>query len=177
MRLGEPIRIKQRLRLRFHNALGRVGDCILGFHQLGPQSLDLCPAFVRVHCFDSRFPFLGLFNDCGFALRNNNSSHRLYSFVKCRARAVAAEQMARYMVLDNYRNNWLRLGFEDADLAGRGSDRFLDAMVAWGSETDIERRLQAHFDAGADHVAIQPFDPAGGPAPDMAALRAFAPAG
>ncbi len=94
-----------------------------------------------------------------------------------RARAVAAEQMARYMVLDNYRNNWLRLGFDETDLAGRGSDRFLDAMVAWGSETDIERRLQAHFDAGADHVAIQPFDPAGGPAPDMAALRAFAPAG
>ena len=94
-----------------------------------------------------------------------------------RARRVAAEQMARYMILANYRNNWLRLGFTEDDLAGRGSDRFLDAMVAWGSEAEIERRIQAHFDAGADHVAIQPFDPDGRPTPGWTALAAFAPTG
>jgi hypothetical protein len=37
------------------------------------------------------------------------------------------------MAMPNYRNNWLRLGFTADELAGRGSDRFLDAMVAWGS--------------------------------------------
>jgi 2-methylisocitrate lyase-like PEP mutase family enzyme len=31
----------------------------------------------------------------------------------------------------------------------------VDAIVAWGSEDDIVRRVQAHFDAGADHVCIQ----------------------
>ena len=91
------------------------------------------------------------------------------------ARRVAGEQLARYMVLPNYRNCWLSLGFDEGDLSGRGSDRFLDAMVAWGSEAKIRERLQAHFDAGADHVAIQPFDPNGGPSPDWNALAVFAP--
>ena len=91
------------------------------------------------------------------------------------SRRIAAEQLARYLVLPNYRNCWLSLGFDENDLAGRGSDRFLDAMVAWGSEDTIRQRLQAHFDAGADHVAIQPFDPGGGPSPDWDALATFAP--
>ena len=91
------------------------------------------------------------------------------------AREVAAKQLAMYLVLPNYRNCWLRLGFTEEDLSGQGSDRFLDAMVAWGSEATIRARLQAHFDAGADHVAIQPFDPAGGTSPDWNALAVFAP--
>ena len=91
------------------------------------------------------------------------------------ARRVAGEQLARYMVLPNYRNCWLSLGFSEDELSGRGSDRFLDAMVAWGSEDAIRARLQAHFDAGADHVTIQPFDPEGGAMPDWKALEAFAP--
>ncbi len=91
------------------------------------------------------------------------------------ARRVAGEQLARYMVLPNYRNCWLSLGFTEDDLSGSGSDRFLDAMVAWGTEAAIGDRLQAHFDAGADHVAIQPFDPAGSASPDWNALAAFAP--
>ena len=84
--------------------------------------------------------------------------------------------MRRYMTMPNYRNNWLRQGFSEAELAGAGAARFLDAMVAWGSETEIRERLDAHLAAGADHVAIQPFDPAGGPLPDARALAAFAPA-
>jgi len=91
------------------------------------------------------------------------------------AREVAAKQLAMYLVLPNYRNCWLSLGFTEEDLSGQGSDRFLDAMVAWGSEATIRARLQAHFDAGADHVAIQPFDPAGGTSPDWNALAVFAP--
>lgn len=93
------------------------------------------------------------------------------------ARAVAAKQLSRYMPLPNYRNNWLRQGFSEEDLSGQGSTRFLDAMVAWGDESAIRKRLDEHFAAGATHVCIQPFDPAGGHGIDWRALEAFAPGG
>jgi probable F420-dependent oxidoreductase len=73
-----------------------------------------------------------------------------------KARAVARQVMTFYLPLTNYRNNWKRLGFSDEDLARGGSDRFLDAMVAWGNEAAIRQRVQAHFDAGASHVCIHP---------------------
>ena len=91
-----------------------------------------------------------------------------------KARGVARQAMAFYLPLTNYRNNWLRLGFGDEDLAGGGSDRFLDAMVAWGSEAAIRQRIQAHFDAGASHVCIQPLHPDGQPLPDFNALTVLA---
>lgn len=91
------------------------------------------------------------------------------------ARDVASANLARYMTLPNYRNNWLRLGFTEDELSGRGSDRFLDAMVAWGDEKTIRGRLQEHVDAGATHVCIQPVNPDGGNDPDWNALEALAP--
>ncbi len=93
------------------------------------------------------------------------------------ARDVASKQMARYMALPNYYNNWLRLGFTEDEISGRGSDRFLDAMVAWGDRARIQARIDAHFEAGATHVCIQPFDPSGAAGPDWAAIEAFAPGG
>jgi hypothetical protein len=81
------------------------------------------------------------------------------------------------MAMPNYRNNWLRLGFGEDELAGRGSDRFLDAMVAWGSAGSIRDRLKAHVDAGATHVCIQPLNPDGSALPDWKALEALAPGG
>src|ERR1700736_3702492 len=72
------------------------------------------------------------------------------------ARRIGRIALERYMKLENYVNNWRRLGFTDADLAGGGSDRFIDANVAWGDEDAIRARVQAHWDAGADHVCIQP---------------------
>lgn len=86
------------------------------------------------------------------------------------ARAAARKELARYMTLDNYRNNWLRTGFTADDMEGGGSDRLMDAMVAWGSAATVAERLRAHFDAGADQVCIQPIA-ATGP-PDWQALRA-----
>ncbi len=91
------------------------------------------------------------------------------------ARKVARDNMARYMPLTNYRNNWLRQGFSEAELDNGGSDRFLDAMVAWGDAATIKARIQAHFDAGANHVCVQPLNPDGSPLPHMAALEALAP--
>ena len=92
-----------------------------------------------------------------------------------KAREVARQTLAVYMPLPNYRNNWLRLGFSEDDLADGGSDRFLDAMVAWGNESVIQQRIQEHLDAGASHVCIQPLHPEGQPLPDLNALTAFAP--
>ena len=90
------------------------------------------------------------------------------------ARAVAAQALAIYLPLANYRNNWRSLGFSEDDLSGQGSDRFLDAMVAWGSAEALRGRIRDHFDAGASHVCIQPFDPGGSAAPDLGALEAVA---
>jgi probable F420-dependent oxidoreductase len=72
------------------------------------------------------------------------------------ARGLARHELHRYMAMTNYRNNWLRIGFTEADLAEGGSDRFIDAMVLWGDAETIARGLRAHFDAGANHVCIQP---------------------
>ena len=73
-----------------------------------------------------------------------------------RARALGRKELARYMVLPNYRNNWLREGFSEANLANGGSDHFIDAMVLWGDAPTVKKGLRAHFEAGATHVCLQP---------------------
>jgi probable F420-dependent oxidoreductase len=73
-----------------------------------------------------------------------------------KARELGRKELSRYMVLDNYRNNWLRLGFSEAELANGGSDRFIDAMVLWGGKAKVQEGLRAHFAAGATQVCIQP---------------------
>jgi len=70
------------------------------------------------------------------------------------ARAAAREQLAFYLHLPNYANHLRRLGFDDGDLAPHASDRLVDAIVAWGDERAIARRVREHLDAGADHVSI-----------------------
>jgi probable F420-dependent oxidoreductase len=72
-----------------------------------------------------------------------------------RARAVARAHMAIYLGLPNYVNNLRRLGFGDDDLGGGGSDRLVDAIVAWGDVDAIVARVRGHHDAGADHVCVQ----------------------
>lgn len=74
------------------------------------------------------------------------------------ARATGAKVLKFYQRAPGYRNNWHRLGFTDADIDGM-SDRFVDALVAWGDEAAIRSRIDAHFDAGATHVCIQPLHP------------------
>jgi probable F420-dependent oxidoreductase len=78
-----------------------------------------------------------------------------------KARALGRRELERYLTLPNYRDNWLRLGFSEAELANGGSDRFIDAMVLWGDAATVKRKLRAHFDAGATHVCIQPVHEAG----------------
>jgi probable F420-dependent oxidoreductase len=93
-----------------------------------------------------------------------------------RAREIARVNMKTYLALPNYQNNLRWLGFGDEDLADGGSNRLVDAIVAWGDERAIAERIQAHRDAGADHVCIQPFRADGVPGPDLRILEALAPA-
>ncbi len=71
------------------------------------------------------------------------------------ARDIGRGAVDFYLGLSNYANNWRRLGFTDADLRKPGSDKLIDAVVAYGTPNAIATRLNDHHEAGADHVAIQ----------------------
>lgn len=71
------------------------------------------------------------------------------------ARQLGRDHLAVYLALPNYTNNLRRLGFGDDDFADGGSDKLIDALVAWGDESAIASRLAEHRDAGANHVCIQ----------------------
>jgi probable F420-dependent oxidoreductase len=72
-----------------------------------------------------------------------------------KARAVGRKALEIYFNLTNYLNNWKRLGFTDEDVAKPGSDRLVDAFVAYGTTDAIAARLKEHLAAGADHVPVQ----------------------
>jgi probable F420-dependent oxidoreductase len=91
-----------------------------------------------------------------------------------RARALGREELSRYMVLDNYRNAWLGMGFTEADLSNGGSAAFIDGMMLWGTAEKVKEGLRAHFAAGATHVAIQPVHKVGDTAARDAILAALA---
>lgn len=74
-----------------------------------------------------------------------------------RARELGRQHMAGYLKLPNYVNNLRDVGYNDADFAEDGSERLVDAIVAWGSEEAIVGRVREHLDAGADHVAVQAY--------------------
>jgi probable F420-dependent oxidoreductase len=69
-------------------------------------------------------------------------------------RRVARGFASGYLGLPNYANNLRRLGFTDDDIE-QVSDRIVDATIAWGDVDAIRTRVQAHLDAGADHVCVQ----------------------
>jgi len=72
-----------------------------------------------------------------------------------KGREVARRHMKRYLELDNYANNLRRLGWGDADIANGGSDKLVDAIVAWGGVDAVKARVDAHRKGGADHVCLQ----------------------
>ena len=72
-----------------------------------------------------------------------------------KARVVGRKALEIYLNLTNYLNSWKRLGFTDEDVAKPGSDRLVDAVVAYGTTDAIAARLKQHLAAGADHVAVQ----------------------
>jgi probable F420-dependent oxidoreductase len=94
------------------------------------------------------------------------------------ARSIARVHLSRYVQAPNYVNHWLRLGFTADDMADGGSDRFVDALVAWGDVDAIGVRVAAHLRAGADHVCLQVLteDPATMPYEGWRALATLATA-
>jgi probable F420-dependent oxidoreductase len=93
-----------------------------------------------------------------------------------RARSVGRAALKVYTRLPNYQRNLRDFGFEDPDFENGASDRLVDALIAWGDDAAIRARIEAHFEAGADHVCIQPLRPDGKPGPDVQALDALKPA-
>lgn len=71
-----------------------------------------------------------------------------------KARALALGALEHYRGLPNYRNNWLRLGFSEAEIDAC-DDRLVDALFAIGSVEAVAARVRAHLEAGADHVCLQ----------------------
>lgn len=94
-----------------------------------------------------------------------------------KARTVGRGLVAGLAGIPNYRNSLLRMGFTDEDFADGVSDRAADAMLAWGDEAAIRRRIREHQDAGADQVAIQVMPKGGGllTAEDEKLLELLAP--
>jgi probable F420-dependent oxidoreductase len=76
--------------------------------------------------------------------------------VAARERLRALLRAAPRGVESPYTRHYRRLGYSDEDLAGGRSDRLIDAVLAWGDEETVAQRIQAHLDAGADHVLITP---------------------
>ena len=93
-----------------------------------------------------------------------------------RARAAARAAGAINIALPNYQREWRHQGFADADFANGGSDRLIDATIAWGDAAAIRKYLDRHFAAGATQVCIHAIG-ADGPmaGPHWPILEALAP--
>ncbi len=86
------------------------------------------------------------------------------------AREKARAYARRYLALTNYTQNLLEFGFTDQDFAAGGSDRLIDAIIPHGTPEQIGAVAQAHRQAGADHVCLQPVGVAGLPRAEWTAL-------
>lgn len=149
----------------------RGGRCLAA---LGPKMLDLCaeralgalPYFVDVQ--HTRFA------------RDRLGPHALLATeLACvidtdvdRARATARRYASLYLRLRNYTANLKRFGFTDADIDGGGSDRLIDAVIPHGTADEIAEAVGAHFEAGANHVCLQPLGAEGIPGDQWTALAA-----
>ncbi len=91
------------------------------------------------------------------------------------AREAGRKIVATYLALPNYVNNLRRYGFTDEDLTPPGSDQLVDELVVWGDDDALRAGINAHLDAGADHIAVQALPtPADGTGLPMASWRALA---
>ncbi|GAA0999798.1 TIGR03620 family F420-dependent LLM class oxidoreductase [Subtercola frigoramans] len=71
------------------------------------------------------------------------------------AREVGRASLHNYLRMRNYVTNFGRMGFSDDDVAGAGSDHFVDEIIVSGDDDTIRARLGAHLDNGADTVTVQ----------------------
>ncbi len=140
---------------------------------LGPKMLDLCAERAR-----GALPYFVDVQHTRFA-RDRLGPHALLATeLACvidtdvdRARATARKYASLYLRLRNYTANLKRFGFTDADIDGGGSDRLIDAVIPHGTADEIADAVGAHFEAGADHVCLQPLGAEGIPGDQWTALR------
>ncbi|MEQ6897145.1 LLM class F420-dependent oxidoreductase [Microbacterium sp. KR10-403] len=88
------------------------------------------------------------------------------------ARETARAFLGRYLQMSNYTTSMRRGGFTDADVADGGSDALIDGIVAHGTAQDLSATVDAHLDAGADHVCIQVLPVSGDIVPTLRAVMA-----
>jgi probable F420-dependent oxidoreductase len=69
-------------------------------------------------------------------------------------RAAGRNAIHAHLGLVNYRANLARMGFGKDDMAGRGSDALVDAMVAQGDAATAAKQLRTQLDAGASHLVV-----------------------
>jgi probable F420-dependent oxidoreductase len=137
----------------------RAGDRVLA--ALGPRTLSLAGRRTA-----GAFPYLVTPEFTAGARERLGAGPRLVVEQKvvleddpAAARTLGRGSLALYLRLPNYVANMRRMGFDDADFADGGSDRLVDALVAWGDEATVRQRIDAHLAAGADHVAAQVLPP------------------
>lgn len=92
-----------------------------------------------------------------------------------KARRIARAHTTTYTGLDNYKNNLKEFGFVESDFDAGGSDKLVDAIVAWGDDKALQSRIKAHWQAGANHVCVQALTDEVQRGPDLAALEMLAP--
>jgi probable F420-dependent oxidoreductase len=80
------------------------------------------------------------------------------------ARQTARGPLGFLSTVAGYRANFLRMGFTGTDIAGL-SDGLVDALVAWGDADTIAQRVNAHRNAGADHVILAVLNEGDQPSP------------
>jgi probable F420-dependent oxidoreductase len=91
------------------------------------------------------------------------------------AYGIARGYSGMYLDLSNYTNNLKRFGYGDDDIADGGTRALIDDVVPQGSPMRVAAAVQAHLDAGADHVCVQTLQPSGTtgvPGDDWRALAA-----
>jgi probable F420-dependent oxidoreductase len=89
------------------------------------------------------------------------------------ARSGARAYLAPYLRTPAYQASWAEQGFDEPDWEKPGSDRLVDAMVAWGDADALRQRIAEHVAAGVDHVAVIPIGP-GGTTEHLPVLEALA---
>jgi probable F420-dependent oxidoreductase len=92
-----------------------------------------------------------------------------------KARAAVREFMRFYLNAPPYQRNFKLMGFDESDMRHGGSDRLIDAIIAWGDERHLRERIDDHYRAGADHVYLIPLSADGGRLPEMRVVEALAP--
>lgn len=91
------------------------------------------------------------------------------------ARNICRKSLAYYTELDYYQREWRKLGFSEIDFSKSGSDRLLDHVAAWGSDSAIEKRIAEHEEAGATRIVLFPLDTGFGNATDSPTLASLTP--